>query len=177
VRSVAREGRHASCLFCALPAVEDPCAARLCGTYWKWITPTLQPGNTLQTIELWHNSQAGGEIVLAIARHCPLLETCGIRCFHSLTDAAIVELAQGCPLLSALTLLEVGVTDVGIAALAKQCDRLEFLQIRSCERVTTDVVCVLAEYCKKLKRLMLCRGFTGQDFSKLVNAGTTVHCA
>jgi hypothetical protein len=73
------------------------------------------------------------------------------------------------------TLLEVGVTDVAIAALAKQCDRLEFLQIRSCERVTTDVVCVLAEYCKKLKRLTLCRSFTGQDFSKLVNAGTTVH--
>jgi F-box/leucine-rich repeat protein 2/20 len=135
-----------------------------------------KPGNTLQTIELSHNSQAGGEIVLAIAQHCPLLETCGIHCFHSLTDAAIVELAQGCPLLSALTLLEVGVTGVAIAALAKQCDRPEFLQIRSCERVTTDVVCVLAEYCKKLKRLTLCRSFTGQDFSKLVNAGTTVHC-
>jgi hypothetical protein len=120
-------------------------------------------------------SSFGNEMILAIARHCPLLETCGINCFHSLTDAAIVELAQGCPLLSALTLMEVGVTDVAIAALAKQCDRLEFLQIRSCERVTTDVVCVQAEYCKKLKRLTLCRSFTGQDFSKLVNAGTTVH--
>jgi hypothetical protein len=134
-----------------------------------------KPGNTLHTIELWMNSSFN-EMVFAIARHRSLLETCGIHCFHSLTDAAFVELAQDCPLLSALTLLEVGVTDVAIAALAKQCDRLEFLQIRSCERVTTDVVCVLAEYCKKLKRLMLCRRFAGQDFSKLVNAGTTVHC-
>jgi hypothetical protein len=104
-----------------------------------------KPGNTLHTIELWMNSSFN-EMVFAIARHRSLLETCGIHCFHSLTDAAFVELAQDCPLLSALTLLEVGVTDVAIAALAKQCDRLEFLQIRSCERVTTDVVCVLAEY-------------------------------
>jgi hypothetical protein len=93
-----------------------------------------KPGNTLHTIELWMNSSFGNEMVFAIARHCSLLETCGIHCFHSLTDAAIVELAQDCPLLSALTLLEVGVTDVAIAVLAMHSDRLEFLQIRSCER-------------------------------------------
>jgi hypothetical protein len=33
-----------SVLFCALPAVEDPGATQLCGTYWTWITPTLQTG-------------------------------------------------------------------------------------------------------------------------------------
>jgi hypothetical protein len=103
-------------------------------------------------VRLCYCSQLGDEVVVALAVHCPLLET--FQCSEvALTDAAVVNLAQGCARLKVVWIACSKVGDVALFALAVCAKSLQALQIQRCPHVTHVGVRALAEHCTTLKEV------------------------
>lgn len=73
-----------------------------------------------------HPNDTPSEVLLLLARHCPLLETLAVS-GGEIGDAAVTALAQGCPLLAWLGIADTAVTVAGLRAVAQHCLRLRHI--------------------------------------------------
>jgi F-box/leucine-rich repeat protein 2/20 len=106
----------------------------------------------LRNVRLCYCPQLGDEVVVALASHCPLLET--FQCSEvALTYAAVVKLAQGCARLKEVWIACSKVGDVALFALAVCAKSLQALQIEHCPHVTHVGVRALAEHCTCLQEV------------------------
>jgi hypothetical protein len=111
-------------------------------------------GATLREVQLAHCQQLGDGAVLAIAAYCPLLER--ITCPRQTSSAAVVALVTSCPQLTSVCLVHTGVTDSGLAAVAKtHCPMLTELRLGGCGHITTEGICLLMEKCAHLIAIAL----------------------
>jgi ferredoxin-thioredoxin reductase catalytic subunit len=113
-------------------------------------------GATLKSVTFSGCPQLGDEVVMAIADHCPMLEV--LHCPAGVTDAAVVKLAEGCPLLVEICVSHATVGDYSVVTLAAYCPRLNNVRFGPRSDITMDAVRALAEHCPNLARLQLpCR--------------------
>jgi hypothetical protein len=121
-------------------------------------------GSQLREVKLRCCRHLGDEGVLAIAAHCPLLRAA--FCPAGTTDAAVVELAMGCPLLTWVEFSSCEVGDGGVAALAMHCTMLQELRIQRCSKLTMQGVRSVAEHCLHLVWVLLPGQFRDQQLPK-----------
>jgi hypothetical protein len=100
------------------------------------VLPFLKRGLTLRSIHLIVDLKPADELVLAVAEHCPHLE--------------------------ALYLLQSEVSDAAVAVVAERCTRLQTLFLQDCFGVTMVGVRALAEHCSELRALTLPTSLDGQ---------------
>jgi hypothetical protein len=110
-------------------------------------------GATLKSVTLSGCAQLGDEVVMAIADHCPGLEV--LHCPAGVTDAALVKLAEGCPLLVEICLNHANISDHSVMTLATHCPRLNNVRFGPRSDITMDAVRALAEHCPNLSYLQL----------------------
>jgi hypothetical protein len=139
--------------------------------------PLLYAGNNLREVVFASCERLNDEVVLAIARHCPRLEVCRVFGSKSLTDRAVVLLAEGCPLMRDVTVGGLGIHDVSLVALATNCPSLRKLQVTSCMKITVQGVRALAVHCKTLQSVDLPPHLATSEVSQLFGAGTVVYTA
>jgi hypothetical protein len=104
--------------------------------------------------------QLSDDAVLAIAEHCPLLERVAFTA--SVSDAAVVKLAESCAELRYVYLNKTQVGDAGLTALATHLVRLEQLYLYDSPHVTMRGVRALAKHCRRLTHLGLPRQLSGK---------------
>jgi hypothetical protein len=136
--------------------------------------PLFRPGNKLRSIHFVGHSDLGNQVVSLIAERCPLLEECCFEELETLSDKAVVELAQGCSLLEKANFTFSNVGDVRVTALATHCLTLRTLDLTDCALVTMQGVSGLAEHSKNLMKLRLPEGFVDLNCAQLFGAGTVV---
>jgi hypothetical protein len=117
--------------------------------------------------------QLGDDVVLAIARSCPLLRVVGFLKF-ALTDDAVVKLAESCPGLQEVDFRDTAVGDTGLTALATRCSGLQSLNLQRCPNISLHGVRALAERCSNLTSLYLPEQFSEQPLLKLEASGARV---
>jgi hypothetical protein len=110
-------------------------------------------GATLKSVTLSGCVQLGDEVVMAITDHCPRLEV--LHCPAGVTDAALVKLAEGCPLLVEICLNHANISDPSVVTLASHCPRLNNVRFGPRSDITMDAVRALAESCPSLVHLQL----------------------
>jgi hypothetical protein len=74
--------------------------------------------------------------------------------FHSITDAAIVTLAEHCKKLRRVNLSYASITDAAVTALAENCKEMQALKLNS-DNLTEDAIVFLVQQCKELQELDL----------------------
>ena len=107
---------------------------------------TLRVGN-------WKDEAADADsIVLSAARRCTRLRSLHISCWKTITDAAVMEIANKCVDLESFDLSFAEITDEAIIHLSQKCD-LKEVEIGSCKNLTDASVLALAKHCPRLKKL------------------------
>ncbi|CAH0377113.1 unnamed protein product [Pelagomonas calceolata] len=122
----------------------------------------------LSTLRVSPRGPGGGDealvrdkTVLAVARHCKSFKKLDLY-GAELTDASIVALANGCPLLETLDLHSScsdsdapapALTDASLIAVGERCGLLKSLTLSNCERFTDAGVLSLARGCPLLERV------------------------
>jgi hypothetical protein len=105
-----------------------------------------------------------GDVMFALAEHCPQLQVLSLGCGESFTDAAVVRLAQGCTDLRELTLNTKSIfyrtegpllTDAALVGLSTYCPRLEKVDLTRCRLLTDAGVAALASGCPHLVSVTL----------------------
>jgi hypothetical protein len=109
--------------------------------------------SSLRCVDLDTCPLLSDDVVLAIAKHCPLLEK--FECTMDVSNAAVVKLAKGCPVLHHVYLYGTNVGDTGVTALATHCTQLQQLYLYCCPKVTMKGVRVVARQCQLLTQLGL----------------------
>jgi hypothetical protein len=112
------------------------------------VLPFFKRGLTLRSIHLIVDLKPADELVLAIAEHCPHLE--------------------------ALYLLQSEVSDAAVAVVADRCTRLQTLFLQDCFGVTMVGVHALAEHCSELRALTLPTSLDGQTLPYFHHVRTPV---
>jgi hypothetical protein len=94
--------------------------------------------------------------ICAIARHCCSLRVLNMEGCRSLTDACLLELSSHCPDLEILSADDGQLTDTGLRAIARNCNKLVDLQLGS-SAITGAAIDELArsECAARLRRLRL----------------------
>ena len=91
--------------------------------------------------------------------------------FHSpnVDDVTISMLAAKCPGLVSISLIETGVTDLGLSALAQKCCRLKDVDLLQSRHMKDAGIKSLFQNCRSLTKLDLtgCQHVTGSGFSSL----------
>jgi hypothetical protein len=133
----------------------------------------FKPGSRLR--EVWFESYPllGDEVLLAMAKHCPLLRVVVCNKF-ALTDDTVVQLAEGCPDLVKVDLTGTKVGDIGVTALATCCRGLQVLCLFLCPLVTLEGVRALAENSHHLTALTLPPAFEFKPLPALKAAGAEI---
>ena len=171
------------------------CDARLCSGSIsdEGVAALAQRCVALDSIDLGTNRGVGlvaslsDQALLSVGLHCTVLTKLFLTdCNEWVTDRGVVAIAQGCPLMSKLSLRKCGkVTDVGVLAVARHCHSLRMVMLndtqigdavrhairattkhshRGCHRLNTPnaaVVCVqgvraLSVGCHALRDLYAC---------------------
>lgn len=98
-------------------------------------------------------------VLFALAQHCPCVCAVAVVCGkQGCSDAAIVALAQGCPLLRELDhVLGRETSDTAVLALAQHCPLLMSLDLSACVKATETAVAQLLARCRGLQRLYALR--------------------
>lgn len=118
------------------------------------VVQVIQAESQLRSIALGSSPRLGEEVAVAIAQHCPLLESLDYsNC--PLSDAALVRIAEGCPALKAVHLVGTQVGDAGLAALAKHCRDLQVLSCSKCVNITTGATDALVVHSSNMRALTL----------------------
>lgn len=132
----------------------------------------------LRYLDIANCPRIGDDGLMSIAFSCERLTSLNAQGCECVSDAAIIELCYGCPLLRHLNMqwcplvtddsLEVigevcrnleslwltgtdgGITDWGVAEIARQCHQLKTLCIRDCSTLTDSTACRIAMSCKQL---------------------------
>ena len=91
-------------------------------------------------------------------------------CKSNITDMTIFRMAYLIALVEVRLQWCSGITDAGIASLARSCPRLRLLDLRSCHAVTDSSVAAIAELCSELRVLDLswCGGVSEEGLLQLV---------
>jgi hypothetical protein len=116
----------------------------------------LPPGNKLRAVDFNGCRQLDDRVMLAMARHCPLLQDCFCG-GAAVSDSSIVKLAEGCLQLRKVSLYGTGLGDNGVTALATHCTKLHSLYIPDCPNLTLEGVRAITGYAINLTILVLPR--------------------
>jgi hypothetical protein len=114
----------------------------------------------LRYVDLQNCPRLSDDTMLAIADHCPQLETV-VCIISSVSNTAVVKLAEGCNQLAHVYLCCTQVGDAGLVALATHCPKLTALDLCGCGDITLQGVSFAVEYCLCLKRLVLPKRCSG----------------
>jgi hypothetical protein len=123
-------------------------------------------GSQLRRIHFEECELDEGRVFSAVAENCPGLTHIDDRL--DVSDAVLVKLAQGCPQLMKLDMTDSSITDVGMAALAAHCVKLEDLAVNRCGHVTMKGVRAVAERCRCLKVLIVPTHVNCEEVKRLV---------
>ena len=111
----------------------------------------------LHTINLMGSSRITDAAIIDIAHGCPQLTSINLFDCNKVTDAGLLELAKGC---SHLTSLNLGfcdkITDASGLAIARNCKGLVALSLHGCENISDKTCIELARRCRRLQFIDLC---------------------
>jgi len=94
--------------------------------------------------------------LLALAEHCPDLQSLNLYGCDEVTDDTMIALVSGCPGLKNLDLSGCKlITDATIYEIAARCRNLEDLNLTYCNKVSSDAIIALAKGCPELSSLNL----------------------
>jgi hypothetical protein len=127
----------------------------------------------LEQLDLPGNGWLSDDVLTTIAASCPLLqELCAdSESPSTLTDAAVVVLAQGCAMLSVVEGLSgPGLTDASVIALTERCLDLTKLHLEHCPQVTETALIALAQKCLTLVVLQVCAASLDKAAVKRIRA-------
>ena len=91
--------------------------------------------------------------LIALFRGCPLLENL-VLYYEQLSDSCLSALAASCSDLKELTLVDGSYTDTGVIAVCSNCTGLKYLELHGPPRITDISLICIAEHCS-LKHLHL----------------------
>lgn len=94
------------------------------------------------------------------------LKTLSLDCCFGITDDGLAMVAKGCPSLVTISLYRCNITDVGLEILAKSCFHLENVNLSYCVLVSDRGIRAFSRYCHRLRAMTVsyCRGITGSGF-------------
>jgi F-box/leucine-rich repeat protein 2/20 len=107
----------------------------------------------LTYLDLTYSDSITDEAMIAVAQNCTLLSLNLSYC-DQLTDEAVVAVARGCNGLTELVLNRCNhITDKAIIAVARNCPTLKVLDIRWCRSITQASIVELSRHCPYLSFL------------------------
>ena len=92
--------------------------------------------------------------LITLVQGCPLLEKFWVYC-EALTDAFLFQLSERCPRVSKLTLWHGNYTDAGVIAVTSQYTMLVALELIDIAHLTDQSLVSIAKHCRGLKTLAL----------------------
>ena len=92
--------------------------------------------------------------LISLVQGCPLLSTFCLWC-DTLTDAFLFQLSERCPRLSKLNLWDGNYTDAGVLAVTSHCPALVELELINLVNLTDQSLLSIAKHCKRLRTLGL----------------------
>ena len=110
----------------------------------------------LRTLSIAIHLKVAEASLVALAQGCPLLDALTVRCYKKqLTDNVLIELSTSCPRLRKLKFSGGNYTDVGIEALLSKCTLLESFDLSHNSMITDEAIISIASNCKNLNILFL----------------------
>jgi hypothetical protein len=95
------------------------------------------------------------EVLFSVAAHFPLMERINIQCCNTVSDAAIRALAESCPLLQSIFLVDTAITDATVVTMCMRCPLLKLIYIGGCDNLTDAAVLAVAERLPGLTEISL----------------------
>ena len=110
----------------------------------------------------------------AIIRRCPLLNTVSLGSWILSSDVIMVQIADCCPHLTALSLQWGKYTDAGVAAVVSKCIKLRCLRLCEFSNLRNESLTSIATHCSNLQELGLSSNcnFTDRYMSMLFKSCT-----
>ena len=84
------------------------------------------------------------EVVLSVAAYCPLLEHFDLGFCSAVSDSAIRRVAESCPLLQYIRLINSAITDATVQSFCNHCPLLKRVYLDLCYRLTDAAVLAVA---------------------------------
>ena len=132
-------------------------------TSWVPLQRVVQSLRSSQTAFDYHHfvkrlnlSHLGNQVsdgALLPFQHCNRIERLTLTNCEKLSDLSIARVIDGNRSLMALDVSNIAITDVTMDAIARNCYRLQGLNISNCRRVGNEALVAVAENCHQLKRL------------------------
>ncbi len=91
-----------------------------------------------------YGSRLTDEVVLSVAAYCPLLEHLDFGGCFVVSDSAIRRVAESCPLLQWIRLMESAITDATVVSFCNHCPLLKRVYLDLCDRLTDAAVLAVA---------------------------------
>jgi hypothetical protein len=85
------------------------------------------------------------KVVLSVAAHCPCLENLCLECCSAVSDAAVRKVAESCPLLQFVDLMQTNITDATVEALCNRCPLLKRMFLGWCDNLIDAALMTVAE--------------------------------
>ena len=102
----------------------------------------------LETLQLPASSHVEDEGLIALGQCSPQLRSLTCNGWARITDAAVIALASGCPLLEIVQLSHASITDASADALAEGCPNLKMLDLFQ-TRITAAGLLALAKHARQ----------------------------
>ncbi|KAL3649232.1 hypothetical protein CASFOL_005635 [Castilleja foliolosa] len=94
------------------------------------------------------------------------LQSLNLDCCFSITDHGLSYVANGCPLLTIVSLYRCSITDIGLETLSKSCSSLRDVNLSYCSLISDIGIRALSENCHNLRAVSIShsRNVTGAGF-------------
>lgn len=96
------------------------------------------------------------EEIVAIASRCKHLVQLRVDGTNSITDEALLSVADNCKELEFLTFTKSAITDESVCLLADRCQNLRLINLDGCAKISDISILELAKKCKKMTNI-ICR--------------------
>ena len=110
--------------------------------------------------------------LIALFQGCPLLESL-LLLYEKFSDTGLCQLANYCPCLNSLSLIDGSYTDVGIIAVSSKCINLTHLELHRQLNITDASMISIAEHCRlDVLHQVAITSFTARGLCRLFEACT-----
>ena len=123
----------------------------------------------LRHVSLEDCHQITDETIKILARSCPVLDTLCIQACSLVTLAGTLEMATHCTSLSTLNLISQHISDELLIQLSLHCTSLNTLMLQNYKGVVTEVgIAAVADRCTRLESFMLTANSPGRESEMLL---------
>ncbi|XP_023735256.1 EIN3-binding F-box protein 1 [Lactuca sativa] len=111
----------------------------------------------------------------AISRNCPSLTDLSLWNLSSISDEAIIEIANECHNLEKLDFCQIPISDNSLIAIAKNCPNLKELSIESCSNIGNEGLQAIGQSCQNLKSISIknCSQVVDQGITSLLSSSSS----